>query len=111
MTHAKMTRMLAAVLAVSALAACDSNGDKLTGSLAVPEAREARVTLTPALDVTGLVDSNLASRLVIEEITVNVSELRLRHTTVDIQPPAQGRLNTSLTCLHRDVVRVYACDA
>jgi len=80
--------MLAAVLAASALAACDSNGDKLTGSLAVPEAREARVTLTPALDVTGLVDSSLASRLVIEEITVNVSELRLLGANPQI--PAAG---------------------
>ena len=88
MTHAKMPRMLAAVLAASALAACDSNGDKLTGSLAVPEAREARVTLTPALDVTGLVDSSLASRLVIEEITVNVSELRLLGANPQI--PAAG---------------------
>ena len=89
MTHA--TKKLAVATTIAALAlACDSSSRPLGGSLAVPEAREARVTLTPALDVTGIVDSNLAARLVIDEIVVNVSDLRLLGANPQI--PAAGHV-------------------
>ncbi len=67
---------LAAGLAV--VAACGGGADpSVRASLEAPTPRAARVALTPALDVSGLIDPALADRIVIEEIQVGLSDLRL----------------------------------
>lgn len=63
--------------ALGLAAACGEAPTDLGGRLEAPTPRQARVTLTPALDVAGLVDTDLARRIVIDEIIVNVSDLRL----------------------------------
>ena len=56
---------------------CVSSDEEFKVSITTPKAREARVRLSAALDLTGLDNSNFAGRIVIDEIIVNVASLRL----------------------------------
>lgn len=70
------TTLLALGLAAGCGGAIDAGSD-LRVDLRAPEAQPAFVTVTPALDVGQLFDPALAERLVIEEITVNTTQVRL----------------------------------
>jgi hypothetical protein len=81
------------VLSIAALAgaACgpDERGFKDPSvSIEAPAKREARVALTPALDVTALYDPAIADRVVVERIRVNVADVRL--LGADPRIPAGG---------------------
>jgi hypothetical protein len=70
------TALLALGLAAGCGGALDTGSD-LRVDLRAPEAQPSFVTVTPALDVGQLFDPSLAERLVIEEITVNTTAVRL----------------------------------
>lgn len=73
-----MKKLLGAVGVVLGVVGCGGTGQAFDAELRAPELRQSRVTLTPALDVSSLaVDASWADRLVIDEITVNVADLRL----------------------------------
>lgn len=74
-------------LGAALLSACGGN-DALQAELNAPQKREAKLTLSPALDVTALFDASLADRIVIEEISVNFAEVRL--LGADPRIPAGG---------------------
>lgn len=57
--------------------ACGGTSDPLRAELQLPDRREAKVTVTPALEVSSLFDDGLAERIVIDEITINLAEARL----------------------------------
>jgi len=57
--------------------ACGGSERPHDASLEAPEARESRIALSPALDVSTLLDPALADRIIIDEITINLSDLRL----------------------------------
>lgn len=58
-------------------AACGGRDAPIGAELRIPEAREARIALMPALDVGGVVDASITDRIVIDEILVNVADARL----------------------------------
>lgn len=77
----------------------------LNARLDAPEARESRITLTPALELTALESEteleNIADRLVIEDIQLNLGDVRLLGADPSI--PAGG-----LTLIDQErVVRAY----
>ncbi|MFO0724099.1 MAG: hypothetical protein U1E65_09975 [Myxococcota bacterium] len=73
-----MKSMFLALSIVLGVAACGGAANSaLDAQLSVPEIRESRVTLTPALDVSSVVDGSIADRLVIDSITINVADIRL----------------------------------
>lgn len=73
-----MKKLLGAMGVVLGVVGCGGTGQAFDAELRAPELRQSRVTLTPALDVSSLVvDESWADRLVIDEITVNVADLRL----------------------------------
>src|SRR5687767_9603746 len=68
----------AALAAMMAAAACGTeNSPAVSARLEVPEMRDARITVTPAFDVSSLYDGSIADRIVIEEITINLADARL----------------------------------
>ena len=69
------TKALTLACAVVAFAACGTL--EVDGELSTPEQREARVSLTPAFDLSPVVDEALASRVRIDEIIINISDIRL----------------------------------
>src|SRR6185436_19375570 len=59
-------------------AACGGSGEReLDATLNLPPTREAKIALRPALDVSHLYDPAIADRIVIDEIDLNVSDVRL----------------------------------
>lgn len=58
-------------------AACGGPSDPVLADLQLIERQEATITVTPALEVTSLLDEHLASRIVIDEIELNLTEVRL----------------------------------
>jgi hypothetical protein len=67
---------LAALCALAA--ACGApEGGAVRATLDAPPRREARLTLTPAVDLSGLEGSGLADRLAIEAIELGAADLRL----------------------------------
>jgi len=68
----------AAMLLAPALAACGvDQGDYVGARLDLPKEREARVTVTPAVDLSHLVDERLARGLTIESVAINLADARL----------------------------------
>jgi hypothetical protein len=65
------------VFSLCALACAPMPEEDLSVSLFAPQARSARVKLSAALDLGGLKNESFASRIVIDEIVVNISSLRL----------------------------------
>ncbi len=62
----------------ASLTACGSDNRADVGAgLELAPQRAARIALKPALDLSQLIDGNLASRLVIDRITINVEDARL----------------------------------
>ncbi len=59
------------------LAACGAEAPATQGRLRTPETGHTRMTLAPALDVSSIVDPALLERLVIDEVVVNVQDVRL----------------------------------
>ncbi len=73
-----MKRTISASLAfVSAGFFACGGGAPLDLEIEAPPSREARVALTPALDVTGLAHGEFIERLVIEEIAISLADVRL----------------------------------
>jgi hypothetical protein len=70
---------LGSALAAFAIAACGSppTSTRVQASLETPKPRDARIALTPALDVTTLYDATLAARVVVDDIQVNLADTRL----------------------------------
>lgn len=75
MNGAKRKVLLVAGLAALA-AACDT-GPEIGGAIDTPSVREAKITLTPSFDLSRVLDPDLAERIVIEEITINIGDARL----------------------------------
>lgn len=69
------------------LSACGGS-ESYRAELVAPQKREAKLTISPALDVSALLDPSLADRIVIDEITVNFAEVRL--LGADPRIPAGG---------------------
>src|SRR5262245_13488036 len=61
---------------------------EIRGELKPPAPSESRIALTPALDLSGMIDPELAERIAIEEISVNLTDLRLLGSNPKI--PAGG---------------------
>src|SRR5262245_54183805 len=57
--------------------ACGGTDRPIDATLNLPTAREAKIALRPALDVSHLYDPAIADRIVIDEIDLNVSDVRL----------------------------------
>lgn len=51
--------------------------DPLSAELDLPERPDAKISVTPALEVSSLFAEGLADRIVLEEITINLAEVRL----------------------------------
>ncbi|HJL41089.1 MAG TPA: hypothetical protein RMG48_07270 [Myxococcales bacterium LLY-WYZ-16_1] len=64
-----------------AVAACGDGAEpsstNVSAQIAVPEARKARVTVTPALDLSGLADAELSEELTVEQLVVHLVDARL----------------------------------
>jgi hypothetical protein len=64
-----------------AVAACgdgaEPSSSNVSAQIAVPEARKARVTVTPALDLSGLADAQLSEELTVEQLVVHLVDARL----------------------------------
>lgn len=58
-------------------AACAPEGPSIEGRLKAPERPDARISLTPAVDLSALIEPELAERMVLDEITVNLVDARL----------------------------------
>jgi hypothetical protein len=81
-------RVAAAGLMSASVAACGTeHGPILSADLAAPAAREAKITLSPALDVS-VFEQALLERFVIEDIQLNVADVRL--LGADPRIPAGG---------------------
>lgn len=66
--------------------ACGTERPDIDVTLEAPTQPEARVSISAALDVTQLLDDGLADRVVIEDITVNLAEVRLLAADPRIPP-------------------------
>jgi hypothetical protein len=75
-TKAILSFVVTAGLQATLLVACGGEG-AIDASLVAPERREAKLTVSPALDVSSLIDPTLADRIVIEDITISLAEARL----------------------------------
>lgn len=59
-------------------AACGGNANApVEAELQLIDRQEAKITVTPALEVSSLVDDGLASRIIIDQIDLNLTEVRL----------------------------------
>ncbi len=68
----------AAMLVAPALAACGADqGDYVGANLDLPEQREARVSVTPAVDLSHVLDEELAQGLEIESVAIHLADARL----------------------------------
>jgi hypothetical protein len=74
---AHRTALAVAPIVLIALACGQSPNRTSYASLEAPNSREARIALIPALDTTQLTDPALETRLSLDEIEVNVGDLRL----------------------------------
>src|SRR5688572_9986849 len=80
----KALRVIAPIVLMGA--ACGTEGTDLDVALEAPTHAEARVSISAALEVSDLLDSGLADRVVIEDITVNLAEVRLLAADPRIPP-------------------------
>ena len=71
------TRALALGLFLGGAAACGASEPDIHGQLQLPEGGHARMSLSPALDVSSVIDPALLDRIIIDEIVVNVADVRL----------------------------------
>src|SRR5688572_5992404 len=70
-------------------AACGGiDGRDIDARLETPTVRESKIALRPALDVSSLYDPAIADRIVLEEIDLNISDVRL--LGADPRVPAGG---------------------
>jgi len=76
-----------ALTSLTALACGTEQGPSITAELSAPASREAKITLNAALDVS-MFDETLVDRFVIEDIQLNVADVRLLGT--DPRIPAGG---------------------
>lgn len=83
-------KMLTWVGAAAMLAACgvETSPSGVRAQLELPTTREARIAITPALDVSGLYDARIADRISLEEVTINLADARLLGP--DARIPAGG---------------------
>lgn len=86
MNFMKLSPMIA--LAATLVACGGANERDIDVRLEAPVARESKIALRPALDVSSLYDPAIADRLVIEEIDLNISSVRL--LGADARIPAGG---------------------
>jgi hypothetical protein len=68
------------------IAACGTEPPAVDVTLEAPAKTDARVSISAALDVSELIDDGIADRLVIENITVNLAEVRLLAAHPGIPP-------------------------
>ena len=66
--------------------ACGADQRSYDAQLEAPSPTEARVSISAALDLSQILDSSLADRVVIEDITVNLGEVRLLAADPRIPP-------------------------
>jgi hypothetical protein len=77
------------IAALSVVGIGCGNVDDLTAyeaRLEVPSARTARVTITPALDLSGVEDEDLARNLVVQQVAIHLADARLLGTDPRIPP-------------------------
>src|SRR5688500_4969210 len=80
----KAVRVIAPIVLMGA--ACRTEGTDLDAALEAPTHAEAHVSISAALEVSDLLDSGLADRIVVEDITVNLAEVRLLAADPRIPP-------------------------
>ncbi|MEM6367202.1 MAG: hypothetical protein AAF851_02775 [Myxococcota bacterium] len=77
----------AAMLIAPALVACGADQVDYVGArIELPEQREARVSVTPAVDLSGVVDDALADGLLIEQVVINLADARLLGADPSLPP-------------------------
>ena len=76
--------------AVVFLAACGGSGEggNAATSFSSPERRASNLSVTPSLDLSGLFRPELADRIQVDEILINLSEVRM--LGADPRIPAEG---------------------
>ena len=87
----KAFRVIAPIVLMGA--ACGTEPTDIDVSLEAPTHAEARVSISAALEVSDLLDSGLADRIVIEDITVNLAEVRLLAADPRIPPGGYSLLS------------------
>lgn len=75
MSFMKLSLLIAGIAAT--MVACGGTDRDIDARLEAPVARDSKVALRPALDVSNLYDPAIADRILIEEIDLNISSVRL----------------------------------
>lgn len=91
-----MNRILPIIVPIVLMGAVACGTDQqqdIDVTLEAPTPTEARVSISAALDVTELLDDGLADRVVIEDITVNLAEVRLLAADPRIPPGGYSLLS------------------
>src|SRR5262249_4554722 len=66
------------MMATLGLTACGGPAQsRIDGTLEAPAAREAKVALTPSFDVSSLYDPSIADRVIVDDVEVNIADVRL----------------------------------
>jgi hypothetical protein len=74
-------------------AACGTEAPTVDATLEAPSPAEARISISAALEVSDLLDVGIAERIVIEDITVNLAEVRLLAADPRIPPGGYSLLS------------------
>ena len=80
-------------IVLSGAAACGTEATGPDVTLEAPAPTEARISISAALEVSDLFDEGLADRVVIEDITVNLAEVRLLAADPRIPPGGYSLLS------------------
>jgi hypothetical protein len=88
----KAFRVIAPIVLMGA-AACGTEEPALDATLEAPAPAEARISISAALEISELLDEGLAERVVIEDITVNLAEVRLLAADPRIPPGGYALLS------------------